>query len=210
MKLQVAIDLPTTKDALALLEKVAQFVDIIEIGTPLAKAEGLSVLKAVKSAYPEKEVFADYKTMDAGELEATMAFKAGADSVGVLALANDATITGAVKAGREHGKRVVADLIGVPPQARLTRIAELRQLGVEHVELHAGLDEQAAPGYSVSALLETIAGSPLPFAVAGGINTSTIGIVKAAGAAIAVVGGGIYGADDPEQAAKALRAAITG
>jgi len=208
MKLQVAIDLPTTTDALALLEKVASSVDIIEIGTPLVKAEGLAVLKALKAAYPEKELFADYKTMDAGKLEATMAFEAGADSVGVLALANDATIVGAVKAGRAHNKRVVADLIGVPPQARLTRIAELRELGVEHVELHAGLDEQAAPGYSVSTLLETIAGSSLPFAVAGGINISTVGIVKNAGASIAVVGGGIYGAEDPAEAAKALRTAI--
>ncbi|WP_336947568.1 orotidine 5'-phosphate decarboxylase / HUMPS family protein [Asaia sp. HN010] len=119
-----------------------------------------------------------------------------------------ATIVGAVKAGRVHNKRVVVDLIGVPPQARLTHIAELRELNVEHVELHAGLHDQAAPGYSVSTLLETIAGSSLPFAVAEEINTSTVGIVKNAEASIAVVGGGIYGAEDPAEAAEALRTAI--
>lgn len=208
MKLQIALDLLSTRDALLLLGKVAPYVDIIEIGTPLVKAEGLAVLRAIKIAYPEKELFADYKTMDAGELEATMAFEAGADSVGVLALANDATIAGAVKAGHTYQKRVVADLIGVPPQNRLSRISELKDLGVSHVELHAGLDEQSLSGYSIVDLLKTISGSVLPFAVAGGINASTIVTVRDAGAEVAIVGGGIYGAEDPQDAARRLRNAI--
>ncbi len=208
MKLQIAVDLLSTKEALLLLGKVAPHVDIIEIGTPLVKAEGLAVLRAIKTAYPEKELFADYKTMDAGELEATMAFEAGADSVGVLAVANDATIAGAVKAGHKYQKRVVADLIGVPPQSRLSRISELKGLGVSHVELHAGLDEQSLPGYSIVKLLKTISGSVLPFAVAGGINASTITTVRDAGAEVAIVGGGIYSAEDPQDAARRLRNAI--
>ncbi|WP_264786614.1 orotidine 5'-phosphate decarboxylase / HUMPS family protein, partial [Gluconobacter cerinus] len=130
------------------------------------------------------------------------------DSVGVLALANDATIAGAVKAGYAHQKRVVADLIGVPPQYRLSRISELKDLGVSHVELHAGLDEQSLPGYSIVDLLKTISGSVLPFAVAGGINASTITTVRDAGAEIAIVGGGIYSAEDPQDAARRLRNAI--
>ena len=79
MKLQVAIDLLTTEAALELAGQVAEYVDIIELGTPLIKAEGLSVITAVKDAHPDKIVFADLKTMDAGELEADIAFKAGAD-----------------------------------------------------------------------------------------------------------------------------------
>src|SRR5208283_4973188 len=35
MKLQLAIDLVSTPDALALLHKVAPYVDVIELGTPL-------------------------------------------------------------------------------------------------------------------------------------------------------------------------------
>ena len=41
MKLQVAMDLLTTEDALELAGKVAEYVDIIELGTPLIKAAGL-------------------------------------------------------------------------------------------------------------------------------------------------------------------------
>lgn len=206
MKLQVAIDLLSTADALSLLHKVAEHVDVVELGTPLIKQEGLSVVTNVKAAYPEKLVFADMKTMDAGELEADMAFKAGADIMTVLASAGDSTIAGAVKAGQKHGKAVVADMIGVADKA--TRLKQLKDLGVSWVELHAGLDEQAEAGYSIDKLLEVGREANVPFSVAGGINADRIGGVEAAGATIAVAGAAIYGAKDPAAAAKALRAKI--
>ena len=152
MKLQVAIDLLSTSDALTLLHKVGPYVDVIELGTPLIKQEGLSVVKYVKAAYPDKLVFADLKTMDTGELEADLAFNAGADVMTVLGSAGDSTIIGAVKSAKRHGKSVVADMIGV--KDRLTRLKELKKLGITWAELHAGLDEQAQPGYSIDVLLE--------------------------------------------------------
>lgn len=206
MKLQVAIDLLSTADALTLLNKVAEYVDVIELGTPLIKKQGLSVVTNVKAAYPNKLVFADMKTMDAGELEANLAFDAGADIVTVLASAADSTIAGAVKAGKAHGKAVVADMIGVTDKA--TRLKQLKELGVSWVELHAGLDEQAQAGYTIESLLEAGRSADIPFSVAGGINTERIGAVEAAGATIAVAGAAIYGAKDPAEAAKTLRAKI--
>ena len=98
-KLQVAIDLLTTEAALELAAKVAPYVDIIELGTPLIKAEGLSVVTAMKAAFPDKLVFADMKTADTGALEAEMAFKAGADLVTVMGAVDDETVKGAVEAG---------------------------------------------------------------------------------------------------------------
>ena len=203
MKLQVAIDLLSTSDALSLLDKVADYVDVIELGTPLIKQQGLSVVTNVKAAYPNKLVFADMKTMDAGELEANLAFDAGADIMTVLASAADSTIAGAVKSGKAHGKAVVADMIGVVDKA--ARLPELKALGVSWVELHAGLDEQAQAGYSIEKLLEVGRKADIPFSVAGGINTERIAGVESAGATIAVAGAAIYGAKDPENAAKALR-----
>ena len=206
MKLQVAIDLLSTADALKLLRKVAPYVDVIELGTPLIKRQGLSVVTNIKAAYPDKLVFADMKTMDAGELEANLAFEAGADIMTVLACAGDSTIAGAVKAGKAHGKAVVADMIGVADKA--TRLQELKALGVSWVELHAGLDEQAQTGYTIDSLLEAGSNASVPFSVAGGINKDRISAVEAAGATIAVAGAAIYGAKDPAAAAKELRDAI--
>lgn len=206
MKLQVAIDLLSTQDALALLEKVHESVDIIELGTPLIKQEGLAVVTAIKKAYPDKIVFADMKTMDAGALEADMAFKAGADLVSVLAVAADSTIKGAVEAATKHGKGIVADVIGVSDKA--SRVKQLAALGVHSVELHAGLDEQAEAGYSIDKLLEAGRGAGVPFAVAGGVNLERIVQVEDAGAAVAVAGAAIYGAKNPAEAARALRSKI--
>lgn len=208
MKLQVALDLLSTRDAKNLLNDIAPWVDIIEVGTPLVKIEGLAVLREIKASWPDKFLFADLKTMDAGALEAELAFDAGADAVSVLAVAADQTITGAVNAAAKKGKSVVVDLIGVPPKQRLARIVELQKLGVDTVELHAGLDEQAQAGYSLPALLATIEGTDVKFAVAGGITLDTIGIVAASGAETAVVGGGIYNAEDPAAAAQALKEKI--
>src|SRR6187402_271772 len=206
MKLQVAIDLLSTADALTLLNKVSEYVDVIELGTPLIKQQGLSVVTNVKAAYPDKLVFADMKTIDAGELEANLAFEAGADIMTVLASAGDSTIAGAVKAGKAHGKSVVADMIGVADKPK--RLKELAALGVSWVELHAGLDEQAEAGYSIEKLLEAGRSSDVAFSIAGGINSDRIEQVEASGATIAVAGAAIYGAADTAAADKGLRAKI--
>ncbi|MCU1405437.1 MAG: 3-hexulose-6-phosphate synthase [Glaciihabitans sp.] len=206
MKLQVAMDVLTTEDALALAGKVAQYVDIIELGTPLIKAEGLRAVTAIKNAHPDKIVFADLKTMDAGELEADIAFKAGADLVTVLGTAGDSTIAGAVKAAKAHGKGIVVDLIGVSDKA--ARAKEVIALGAEFVEMHAGLDEQVEEGFTFGTLLTAGTESGVMFSVAGGVKIATIADVQKSGAAVAVAGGAIYSAADPAAAAAELRAAI--
>ncbi len=75
--------------------------------------------------------------------------------------------------------------------------------------MHAGLDEQAKPGYDLSGLLRAGEEARVPFSVAGGVSLSTIEAVQRAGADVAVAGGSIYGAADPALAAKQLRAAIS-
>jgi len=207
MQLQFAMDTLTTEHALELASKAAPYVDVIELGTPLIKSAGLSAITAVKEAHPDKVVFADLKTMDAGELEADIAFRAGADLVTVLGVAGDSTIAGAVKAAKAHGKGIVVDLIGVPDKA--ARAKEVTALGVEFVEMHAGLDEQAEEGFTFETLLHDGEASGVDFSVAGGITTDTIAAVQASGARVAVAGSAIYSADDVAAAASALRDAIT-
>lgn len=201
-KLQVAIDLLNTKDALALAQQVSPYVDIIELGTPLIKSEGVAVIRAMKDAFPDKEVFADFKTADTGGLEAGMAFDAGADYVTILGTVDDATVKGAVEAAKKHGRGVVVDTIGV--KDRVKRAQEVTEFGVSFVELHAGLDEQAQDGYSIQVLIDEASKAGVPVSIAGGVNAKNISAVKESGAVVAVAGGAIYGAADPAQAAKEL------
>ena len=207
MKLQFAIDTLSTEKALELAAAAAAHVDILELGTPLIKSEGLSAITALKEAHPDKVIFADLKTMDAGELEADIAFGAGADLVTVLGAADDSTIAGAVKAAEKHGKGVVVDLIGVADKP--ARAKEVVALGAEFVEMHAGLDEQAQDGYSLDSLLTDGTASGVAFSVAGGVNASSIAAVQASGAQVAVAGSAIYSAENVGDAAAELRAAIS-
>jgi len=206
MKLQFAMETLSTTAALELAAAAAPHVDILELGAPLIKSEGVSAITAIKDARPDKVVFADLKTADAGELEAEMAFKAGADLVTVLGTAGDSTIAGAVKAARSHGKGVVVDLIGVADKP--TRAREVTVLGVEFVEMHAGLDEQAEEGFTFQTLLRDGEASGVPFSVAGGVNATSVASVKAADAVVAVAGSAIYSAADVGAAAAAIRAAM--
>jgi 3-hexulose-6-phosphate synthase len=206
MQLQFAMDTLTTEAALELAAAAAPHVDVLELGTPLIKSAGLSAVTAIKEAHPDKIVFADLKTMDAGELEADIAFSAGADLVTVLGVAGDSTIVGAVKAAKKHGKGIVVDLIGVADKA--ARAREVVALGAEFVEVHAGLDEQAEEGFTFGALLDAGKDSGVPFSIAGGVNASSVASVQEAGARIAVAGSAIYSASDVGAAAAEIRAAI--
>ncbi|MEV4596068.1 3-hexulose-6-phosphate synthase [Amycolatopsis sp. NPDC049253] len=208
VKLQVALDVLDLPAALTLANQVAEHVDILELGTPLVKSAGIAAVSAIKAAHPGKLVFVDLKTADAGELEAALAFEAGADLVTVMGAADDDTVRGAVAAGRKYGKQVVADMITVV-EGRVARIREVSKLGVSFVEIHAGLDEQARPGYTIDTLLQDGREAGVPFSIAGGIKADTIGAVRDAGATVAVAGGAIYNAADPGAAAKELKKRAT-
>src|SRR5690606_30561870 len=152
----------------------------------------------------DKLVFADLKTADAGELEAGLAFEAGADLVTVMGVADDDTIRGAVAAGAKYGKSVVADMIAVT-EGRVGRVREVAEGGVSVVESHAGLDEQARPECPIAKLLDDGREAGVPFSIAGGVGPDTIGAVRQAGATVAVAGSAIYNAPDPAEAASQLR-----
>lgn len=98
--LQIALDTLDVNNALSILEKTKDYVDIIEIGTPLIKCEGLAMLKLLKEKYGDIPIFVDLKTMDAGEYEVTPFFKNGAKYVTVLGAADKSTIAGAIKAAK--------------------------------------------------------------------------------------------------------------
>lgn len=208
MQLQVALDVLDLPSALTLAGQVAEHVDILELGTPLVKSAGIGAVTAIKAAHPDKLVFADLKTADAGALEAELAFEAGADLVTVMGAVDDDTVRGAVAAGEKYGKQVVADMISVV-EGRVARIQEIAKLGVAFVEIHAGLDEQARPGYSIDQLLTDGREAGVPFSIAGGVKADTIASVRDAGAVVAVAGGAIYNATDPGAAAAELKKRAT-
>ena len=104
MKLQLALDDITLDDAVELLDKVHTYVDIIEVGSPFIIEEGMRPVRIFEEKYPDCEILADTKIMDAGEYEAEETFKAGADYCTVLGVTDTLTIEGCRKSSERIWK----------------------------------------------------------------------------------------------------------
>lgn len=207
-QLQLAVDVLTTEDAFATVEKVHESIDIIEVGTPLVIECGLRPVELLKERYPESLVLADLKIMDAGHIEASSGFGRGADIVTVLGVADESTIRGALEAAEKGNGKVMADLIQVTDPAR--RAEELVAMGVHILCLHTAYDRRDE---SVDPLIELHAVRPVvdvPLGIAGGLKLENAGDVVAGGADIVVVGGAIQNADDPAAMASEIREAMGG
>ena len=203
MKLQLALDDITLTAALTLVDKVREYIDIIEVGTPFLYEEGLAAVRELRKCFPEKEILADMKIMDAGEYETRQALKAGADYVTVLGVTDILTVKGCLAVAAEFGKTIVVDMICEPDLA--SRIKQLEAVGVRALAVHTGVDQQAAGRTPLDDLrvMKSASRSSRIF-VAGGINATTLPDYARRGADVVIVGGGICHAKDPVAAARTI------
>ncbi|MES2579126.1 MAG: 3-hexulose-6-phosphate synthase [Pseudomonadota bacterium] len=197
---QMALDSLDFDATVALATKVAPHVDILEIGTPCIKHNGIELLKTLRAKFPNNKILVDLKTMDAGFYEAEPFYKAGADIVTVLGTADLGTIKGVIDVANKYGKQAQVDLINVTD--KVARTKEVAKLGAHIIGVHTGLDQQAA-GQTPFADLALITGlnTGAKVSVAGGVKAATVRQVVDAGADIVVAGAAIYGAADPAASA---------
>ncbi|RIM67253.1 3-hexulose-6-phosphate synthase, partial [Staphylococcus xylosus] len=201
MELQLAIDLLNKEDAAELANKVKDYVDIVEIGTPIVINEGLPAVQHLNDNIDSVKVLADLKIMDAADYEVSQAVKFGADIVTILGVAEDASIKAAVDEAHKHGKQLLVDMIAVQDLEK--RAKDLDDLGADYIAVHTGYDLQAegqSPLESLRKVKSVISNSKV--AVAGGIKPDTIKDIVAENPDLIIVGGGIANADDPVEAAK--------
>jgi 3-hexulose-6-phosphate synthase len=204
MKLQLALDDISLQDALSLGRQVKGYFDIVEIGTPFIIEHGMAPVREFKAQFPDLQVLADTKIMDAGEYEASSAFAAGADYITVLGVTDLATVAGCLRSAAKYGKTVVVDMICVADMA--DRIAALEAIGVKALAVHTGVDQQAAgrtPLDDLKLMKAHSRGSTI--FVAGGITAQSLPRYIEFGADVAIVGSGVRHAPDPVEQARTLR-----
>ena len=202
--LQVALDFVDLSRAMKILdETTAGGVDWIEIGTPLIKSEGLSIIRTLKKKFPEHTFLADMKTMDAGAIEVEIAAKAGANIVIILGVADDSTIKEAVEAAKRYGAKIMVDLINI--ENMISRSVELEKLGVDYICVHVGIDQQMRGMDPLDVLKKVVEVVHVPVAVAGGINSETAARCVTSGASILIVGGAITKAENAQEATQTIK-----
>ena len=195
-KLQVAMDMVSPEELMRLTGEIENYVDILELGTPYLLKYGTGVIEEIKQEAPGLEILCDTKIMDAGYYEANEIFQRGADYVTVLAAADSATVEECVKAARENGKKVMADMICVMDFE--SQIRRLEELGVDILAVHTGVDQQALGRTPLGDLIELKRRCKKSgVAVAGGITVDTVESYLQNAPDILIVGSGIVNAQEP-------------
>jgi bifunctional enzyme Fae/Hps len=208
--LQVALDLVD----LAVVRKVlSQLPDsdhlLIEVGTPLVKKFGASVVKEIRNVRPSSFVVLDLKTLDTGNLEVRLAADATADAVVISGLAPKNTIELAIKESRKTGIYSVIDMLNVPdPLAVLRSLSALPDV----VEMHRAIDQEAERhNWEAIAEIKKMAADSdqkILVAVAGGIRVDTVASALKSGADIIVTGRAITASKDVKDAAEQFLAEL--
>lgn len=191
---QISLDLTNLAEALSTAAMARRAgVDWLEAGTPLLLAEGLHGVRALRKEFPGVPIVADLKTMDGGYLEAEMMAKAGATHVVVMARAHPETIKVVVKAGRDHGVKVMGDNLGCPDMVDGAR--QLEDLGCDYIIHHIGYDERrgiAAAGHRMPSpldqLREVVNAVNIPVQAVGGLTLEQAIRTPEYGAPLVVLG----------------------
>ena len=191
---QISLDLTDIEEALATATMARRAgVDWLEAGTPLILAEGLHGVRALSERFPTVPIVADLKTMDGGYLEAEMMAAAGATHVVVMARAHPETIKCVVKAGRDHGIKVMGDNLGCPDMVAGAKLME--DLGCDFVVHHIGYDERrgiAASGRRMpnplDQLREVVQAVSIPVQAVGGLTLEQAVRTPEYGAPLVVIG----------------------
>ncbi len=174
-------------------------VNIVEMGTPLLKNEGVSnVVPAFRRAFPDALLLADMKTMDGGAFEARAVYTGGGNIVDFLALAGVDTAK-AICAVRDEFRRAdpvlprlaFADIL-VPHQGpaapgRRGRAAHARRRRRRRRHPPAGRRAARRPDADREHYLDDMAraifervGRAAPVQVVGGLNVAQAkGLAKA-------------------------------
>ncbi len=200
--LQIALDFIDVKKAIEIAEKVVDYVDIVEAGTPLIKAEGIRIVKILKERFPYKLINADTKTADAGEIEAELAFKNHADIITVLWL-QKSTVKKVIDTAKKNNKMAIVDIL----QEEILNVKELVKLLPSYIGVHLGIDSQRS-GVTIYEKLLHFKDISVPLAVAGGITPDIIPKIKNFNVGIVIVGGYITKSSFPEERAKEMKQAI--
>ncbi|MEW4240676.1 3-hexulose-6-phosphate synthase [Bacillus sp. MB95] len=207
MELQLALDLVNISEAKEVVQEVQEYIDIVEIGTPVVINEGLKAVKEIKEAFPSLKVLADLKIMDAGAYEVMKASEAGASIITILGATNDSTIKGAVEEAQKQGTQILVDMINVKNLEQ--RAKEVDALGVDYICVHTGYDLQAE-GETPFEQLQTIKRvvKNAKTAVAGGIKLNTLPEVVQSQPDLVIVGGGITSEKDKRNVAEEMKKVV--
>ncbi|HET8956707.1 MAG TPA: orotidine 5'-phosphate decarboxylase / HUMPS family protein [Solirubrobacterales bacterium] len=203
----MALDVTDVEVAIRIAESTIDFVDRLEVGTPLINSEGMPrAISALRARFPEMPLIADPKIMDRGWQITRVCVDAGASGVIVEGGAPFETLEAVCEAATESGTETYVDSLGVEGLTELT--ARIGELPFDYMIMHRGKDEQAVGGRPpIEEVRAAAAERALPaIAVAGGIRPDNVAeCVQAPNVEVVIVGEAIISSPSPRNVAAEIR-----
>ncbi|TCP96270.1 3-keto-L-gulonate 6-phosphate decarboxylase [Cricetibacter osteomyelitidis] len=214
--LQIALDSLSLEKAVSDAKQAENFVDVIEVGTILACAEGMKAVSTLRALHPNHILVCDLKTTDAGATLAKMAFEAGADWLTVSAAAHPATKAACKAVADEFNakhnpttpKEIQIELYG---NWTLADAKEWIDLGVTQAIYHRSRDaELAGKGWTAEdiELMKQLSELGLELSITGGIIPEDIHLFKEIKNAKSFIAGRALVGEKGQQTAEAIHSEI--
>lgn len=202
MKIQLAVDRVSIPQAIEIIDRAKDSIDIIEIGTSLFKDFGLDALNKIREQF-DHSILADIKTMDEAEYEFRQIYEHGGNIATVMGASSLETIRICQRVAREYGQEYMIDTMEINHE----KMEALREFEDAILCLHLAKDR----GDSLQDYLTEIMGTfqfNNRIAVAGGVKLEDIDLFKELGIDIIIVGSSITKSENIAQAAHAFKERI--
>jgi 3-hexulose-6-phosphate synthase len=205
MQMQISYDFTNLSQALEIAKKTASFADIIEVGTPLLLAEGVSAIKEMKALFPDKPILADAKIVDRVSETIPLFCDAESKYITILYGTSNQVIQKAAQVAHSLDSKIVLDLID--PDTMGQGALDAKSLEVDHILFH--YPHEVGGTFEYLDQWEIVRGNTdLPIFISGRIEKDHIqDIIKLRPQGI-VVGHAITRAKDPEAKARSFRKII--
>ncbi len=215
--LQIALDSLSLEKAVTDAKQAENLVEIIEVGTILACAEGMKAVSTLRALHPNHIIVCDLKTTDGGAILAKMAFEAGADWLTVSAAAHPATKAACKKVADEFNaanpnlkvkKEIQIEIYG---NWTLDDAKDWANLGVKQAIYQRSRDaELAGKGWTPEDvdLMKQLSALGLELSITGGIVPQDIHLFKEIKNAKAFIAGRALVGENGKTTAEAIRAEI--
>lgn len=202
MKIQISFDITDLDQALDIAQKVAPFVDSLEIGSLLLYKYGVISIEKFKKEFPEKIIFVDAKIVDRSQQAISLFSHVGADWISVMAGTSKNVIHRACMTAHNAGKKIMLDLLDACSLGQSA--LEAKSLGVDALLLHTSVEEDD-PLTFINSWDMVRGNSHLPIYVSGRITQDVIEKILAIKPDGVIIGKSITESENPADMAAFFR-----
>ncbi len=205
MKLQISFDTIDLDSAIKTAAEVAQYADIIEIGTVLIYQHGIKAVHTFREQFPKHTLLVDAKIINHVKSSVPLFSRAGANWITIMSGTNNNIIHTACSTAHNLNLNVMLDLLD--SKSMVQTALEAEKLGANALLFNHPYDVQNTGPFLEK--WEMVKGNThLPIFIAAHINRENIAEIVQLKPAGIIVGSSITGAENPAAEAQFFRETI--